>query len=168
MELLSALGVDLPVIIAQMINYGVLLIALSVLLYRPILRLLDERRDRIQKSMEDAKKIEAQLKEMEQHRQKSMKELDAKAATLLADAKKQADVARTEMLTAAQKEADALLERNKKQLEDEKRRMVADLEKTVAHVSVKLASRILEREFSATDQQRILSSFEKDLPALLR
>lgn len=168
MELLSALGIDVGVLISQLINYGILLVALTVLLYRPVLKLLDERRDRIAKSIEDGKKIEHQLKEMEASRKAAMKELDAKSSALLADAKKLADRSRAEMMKAAEEEVAAFLERGKKQLEDEKRSMVAALEKTVAKASVTLASKILEREFTSADQTRLLSSLQKDIPTLIR
>lgn len=168
MELLSALGIDWQVLTAQLINYGILLVALSVLLYRPILKLLDERRERIAKAMEDAKKIDQKLKEIEKERQQVMKELDAKASVILADAKKQAEGAKAEMVTATQREVDGLLERGRKQLEDERRRMVTDLEKTVASVSVELAGKILQREFTPDDQKRIVSGLSKDLPSLIR
>lgn len=168
MALLSALGIDLSVIIAQLINYGILIVALTVLLYRPILKLLDERRERIRKSMEDAKRLEQQVKNMEKDHQKSMKELDTKASAILANAKKQAESVKTDLLAAAQKEVDALLERGRKQLEDEKRSLVSDLEKTVSQVAVKLAGKVLEREFSPGDQQRIVGSLKKDIPSLIR
>ncbi len=168
MELLSALGIDWQVLTAQLINYGILLVALSVLLYRPILKLLDERRERIAKSMEDAKKIDQKLKEIEKERQQVMRELDAKASALLADAKKQAEGAKAEMVASTQKEVEGLLERGRKQLEDERRRMVTDLEKTVASVSVELAGKILQREFTPDDQKRIVSGLSKDIPSLIR
>ena len=168
MELISALGIDWHVLVAQLINYGILFTALSVLLYKPILKLLDERREKIAKSMEDAKRIDQKLKEIEKEREAMMRELDQKSSALLAEAKKQAEGARAEMVAAAKSEADAILERSRKQLEDERRRMVSDLEKTVARVGVELAGKILQREFSPDDQKRILSSFEKDLPSLIK
>lgn len=168
MELLSALGIDWHVLTAQLINYGILFVALSVLLYKPVLKLLDERRERIAKSMEDAKKIDQKLREIEKERESMMKQLDQKSSVLLAEAKKQADSSRVEMVAAAKSEAESMLERGRKQLEDERRRMVSDLEKTVAKVGVELAGKILQREFSPEDQKRIVSSLEKDLPSLIK
>lgn len=168
MELFSVLGVDWHTLVAQLINYGILLVALSVLLYKPILKLLDDRRERIAKSMEDAKRIEQKLKEIEKERESMMKQLDQKSSALLNEAKKQAESAKTEMVAAAKNEADAMLERGRKQLEDERRKMVSDLEKTVARVGVELAGKILQREFSPEDQKRIVSSLEKDLPSLIK
>ncbi len=168
MEILNTLGINWGVLVAQMVNYGILLVALTVLLYRPILKLLDERRDRIAKSMEDARKIEHQLKEMETSRKASMKELDQKSSALLAEAKRQADMSRTELMKAAEQEVASLLERGKQQLEEEKRKMLSDLEKTVAKATVTLAGKILEREFTAADQTRLIGSLQKDIPALIK
>ena len=168
MELLSTLGLNWSALVAQLINYGILLVALTFLLYRPILRLLDERSARIAKSMEDSKKIEQKLKDIEKDRAAAMKELDQKASAILAEAKKQADVSKSEMMQGAQQEVSALLERGKKQLEDEKRKMVADLEKTVAKATVTLAGKILEREFTPADQTRLIGTLQKDIPALIK
>lgn len=168
MELISALGIDWHVLTAQLINYGILFVALSVLLYKPVLKLLDDRRERIAKSMEDAKKIDQKLKEIEKERESMMKQLDQKSSALLSEAKKQADGAKAEMVAAAKNETESMLERGRKQLEDERRRMVSDLEKTVAKVGVELASRILQREFNPEDQKRIVSSLEKDLHSLIK
>jgi len=151
-----------------MVNYGILLAALTFLLYKPVLKVLDDRRNRITQSMEDSKKIEQQLKEMEKSRVAAMKELDQKASAILADAKKQADASKAEMMKAAEQEVASLLERGKKQLEDEKRKMVSDLEKTVAKASVTLAGKILEKEFTSADQTRLLGSLQKDIPALIQ
>lgn len=168
MELFDTLGIDWGMLIAQLINYGVLLVALSVLLYKPILRMLDERRERISKSMEDSKRIQEQLRDIEKQRAASMKELDTKASALLADAKKQADASRAELVAAAQKEVEGMLERGRKQLEDEKRSMLGSLEKTVAKASVTLAGKILQREFSPADQDRLLGSLKNDIPTLIK
>ena len=168
MELLSTLGLNWSALVAQLINYGILLVALTFLLYRPILRLLDERSARIAKSMEDSKKIEQKLKDIEKDRAAAMKELDQKASAILAEAKKQADVSKAEMMQSAQQEVSALLERGKKQLEDEKRKMVADLEKTVAKATVTLAGKILEREFTPADQTRLIGTLQQDIPALIK
>jgi F-type H+-transporting ATPase subunit b len=168
MEIINTLGINWAVLVAQMVNYGILLAALTFLLYKPVLKVLDDRRNRITQSMEDSKKIEQQLKEMEKSRVAAMKELDQKASAILADAKKQADASKAEMMKAAEQEVASLLERGKKQLEDEKRKMVSDLEKTVAKASVTLAGKILEKEFTSADQTRLLGSLQKDIPALIQ
>ncbi len=168
MEILKTLGINWTTLVAQMVNFGILLAALMFLLYRPIMRLLDERRERIEKSMNDAKKISEQVKQMEQSQAKAMKDMDAKASAILAEAKKQAEASKAQILAVAQSETDAFVKKGREQLENDRRSMVADLEKSVAALTVKLAGKVLQREFTDTDQKRMLTSLEKDIPSLIK
>jgi F-type H+-transporting ATPase subunit b len=66
MELLTTLGIDWQLLLVQLLNFGILIVVLSVLLYRPVIRMIDDRRERIRKSMEDTKVIENQRRELEE------------------------------------------------------------------------------------------------------
>jgi F-type H+-transporting ATPase subunit b len=168
MELLNTLGVTWSMLIAQLINFGILLAALTYLLYKPVLRVVDERRERVRQSMEHAAKLERDVSEMEKERKKRLKELDDQAKTFLEEARVQADASKKEITDAAQAEVVLMLEKGRKQLEDERRKLLADLQKTVTLVSVQLAEKVLHREFSDTDQKRLMQSLEQDVPALIR
>ncbi len=168
MEILQTLGIDAGMLVAQAINFGILLGVLSWLLYKPVLRVIDERRARIQKSVDHAKKLEREVVETEKERKKRIKEMDDQAKEFLAQTKKQAEGMKKEILDSAKVEVTHLLEKGRKQLEDERRKLAGDLKNTVTSVSVQLASKILEREFSAGDQTKILQNLERDLPSLIK
>ena len=53
MELLTKLGVDWKLLIAQIVNFTILVSVLTYFVYRPLLDLLDARRERIRKAVED-------------------------------------------------------------------------------------------------------------------
>jgi F-type H+-transporting ATPase subunit b len=168
MELLNTLGVNWTMLVAQLLNFGILLVALTYLLYKPVLKLIDERRERIRQSMEHAEKLEVQVQEMEKERKKRMKELDDQAKTFLEQAREQAEGTKKQILDGAKAEVDQMLEKGRKQLHDEKQKLLTDLQKTVSSVSVSLAEKILEREFSDADQKRMLSELERDVPSLIK
>ncbi|MSR67861.1 hypothetical protein EXS65_03515 [Candidatus Peribacteria bacterium] len=163
MELLSALGVDLGVLLSQVLNYGILLAVLTFLLYRPVLNLLDARRESIRKAMEDSERIAKQAEEMEAMRKKQMVKIEADAAGLLEQAKKDVALVKEQMLAEAKKEADTQLARGKEELLAEKSRITGDLEKVAASLVVKLTSKLLEKEFSAADQDRLMSALESSV-----
>ncbi len=167
MEILNTLGVDWTVLLAQAINFAVLLAALTFFLYKPLLRAIDQRRERVQQSMDHAATLEKRVADMEQDRKKRMKEMDDQAKEFLAQSKQQADSQKKEILDAAKAEVDQLLEKGRKQLEDERRTLLADMQKTVTGISIDLAGKILGREFSDADQKRVLSGLEKDIPSLM-
>lgn len=168
MELIDKLGIDLGMFLAQLVNFTILIVALSVFVYRPILRLLDDRRERIRKSMEDAKAIENQKRELDEFKMEQMRKIDQETGTFLENAKKQAETLKKDILANAEKEAANILQKAKAQLDEERGRMVSDLQATLASTVVKLSQKVIEREFSKADQDRLLSSVQKDLPALLK
>ena len=68
MELLGKLGIDWRLLIAQIINFLLLLVILYRLLYKPVIALLDQRSAKIEKSLQAAQQIEANLKQTESER----------------------------------------------------------------------------------------------------
>lgn len=168
MELLSTLGVNMQLLLAQIVNFAIIMGVLLFFVYRPILRLVDSRRETIKKSMEDAKDIEKQKRDIEHFKTEQMRKADQEMAQILDKAKKQAETVKQDMLVKAQQEASALVEKAKETLQNERKKLLEEARGTLAGVAVKLAQAVLEREFSAQDQQRLVQNLEKDLPALLK
>lgn len=163
MELLAKLGVDWRLLIAQAINFGILLLILTIFVYRPLLSLLDERRERVRRAMEEAKRIELQAKEMEDLRQKELQKIDQEVGVLLEQGRREAETVRNETLAAAKREADALLTKARRELTEERARVFQEIEETLARMIVRVTEKVIEREFSAKDQERLLASLEKDI-----
>ena len=168
MELLAKLGVDGKLLIAQIVNFTILVAILSYFVYRPLLDLLDARRDRIAKAMENAKRVEEQTRELEQFRLEQLKKVDQEIGAMLERGKHAAEAVREKILEEAKREADTVLGKGRRQLEDERVRVFHDVQGTLATMIVRMTEKILEREFSDADQQRLLSILEKDIPGLLR
>jgi len=57
---MGAIGIDWQVLLAQLINFGILFGLLFFLLYKPMRRTFDERSNRIRESMEQAEQIKEQ------------------------------------------------------------------------------------------------------------
>jgi len=53
-EAFSALGISIPLLVAQLVNFSILLVILRFTLYRPVLRMLDERKQRIAEGLNAA------------------------------------------------------------------------------------------------------------------
>lgn len=163
MELLSALGLEWHTFIAQLINYGILFGALTFLLYRPILRLLDDRQARIRASMDDVVRIERQRKEMEEIRRSEMQKIEQEAGVLLEQAKATVAKEKDRLLETARRESEELLARSKQSLEAERVRITSDMEKAASAMILRLTQALLEREFGPTDQDRLLKTLESSL-----
>ena len=168
MELLSKLGIDWALLIAQIVNFSILVGVLSFFVYKPILNVIDARREKIRKAMEDAKSIENQKKEMEVHRAAELHRIDLECGAFMEKTKQQAEKMKQEILASARGEADAALAKGRKQLDDERSRVFADVQTVLSSMIIKMTEKIIEREFSKADQDRILASLEKELPSILK
>ncbi len=168
MELLAKLGINWELLIAQIVNFLIVVGVLGYFVYKPILNLLDSRTERIRKSVEDARKIENQVKEMEALRTEEMKKLDAESGAYFERVRKQADALQEEILLNAKKEAEGILQNAMRRIDEERRLMMEDVLKTVNKVVLSMTEKILDREFSAADQERITKSLVADLPKHVR
>lgn len=168
MELLAKLGIDVSVLIAQIVNFAILLGVLSYFIYRPLLNLLDARRDRIQKAMDDAARIEQQTSDMEKIRQKELKKIDSECGVYMERIRKQAETLEQEILLRAKGEAEALLDAARKQLNADRNQLFQDVLQRTASLVMRMTEQVLQREFGSADEKRILAKVEQDIPMMLR
>ena len=168
MELLSKLGIDWKLLIAQIVNFTILLSVLAYFVYKPLLNLLDARREKIRKAMEDVERVSKQTQEMERIRTEKLRTIDEEAGKALERAKKQAEEMKSAILFAAEKEAAELLAKGKEQLAAERAALLREIEGKIALLIIRMTEKLLEREFSPADQDRLMTTLEKQIPSLVR
>jgi F-type H+-transporting ATPase subunit b len=168
MELLAKLGINWSLLLAQVLNFVLVLGVLSIFVYKPLLELLDARREKIAKAMEDAKRVDAQNREMEAFRGQQLQRIDQECGLLLEKTKSHAEALEQEILQKAREEARAIVDRGKQQLLEERARALQDVHDVVAKGIVTLTEQILQREFSAADQTKLLSTLAGRIPTLLQ
>jgi F-type H+-transporting ATPase subunit b len=76
---MEALGLDVKLLIAQVINFLILFFVLSKLLYKPLLKILDERKRKVEDSLKSAKMIEEKLAKLEEKEKEILKSAVSKA-----------------------------------------------------------------------------------------
>ncbi|MBI4994616.1 F0F1 ATP synthase subunit B [Candidatus Peregrinibacteria bacterium] len=155
MELITKLGIDWKLLIAQIINFLILLFILYKFAYRPILEMLQKRSKTIEKGMHDAKASEERLKEIEQTRRSILDEAARSVGKLLEKAKTDAETMKKDLMAEASAQAEDLLRRTKAQVAEEKEKMTEDVKKEVAKFIILATGKILQREFSDADQKRL-------------
>lgn len=166
MELLQQLGIDWKILIAQIINFTILMLILYKFVYKPVVDVLEKRSQMIEKSVEDAKKSEEMLKEIETTRSQKITDTEHQVGKLLAQAKVDADAVRNKIVEEAQKQSDDLLKRAKVQMEEEKVKMVQEIKAEVVGYAIKLSGKILEREFNEDNQKRLINAVEQEMKSI--
>ena len=109
MELLDKLGIDWKLLLAQLVNFGIVLLVLYKFLYKPLLKFLDQRSERIAKSLLEAKRIEESLLQLEVTKAETLAESRRQAQELLKQAEVQAQTQRQETLIRVKAEAEKVI-----------------------------------------------------------
>jgi F-type H+-transporting ATPase subunit b len=156
---LLPLGIVPGIVLAQCLNFLLLILVLRVIAFKPLLKVLDQRKERIAKGLEDAHKAEARLANIEADYSKRMDEARAEGqktvAELTANAEKQAqaiiakaneDAARLKV----QAQEDTLLERNK---------ALADLRSQVVALSMAAANKLVGEAMDEKRQRVLVDEF---------
>lgn len=143
--------------------FVLVLVVLGKFAWGPILGMLKEREDFIRKSLHDAKhdrdQAEARLKEYTSQLQSAR----AEAASLVENARRDADRLREELRAGAKAEADTILKNAEKQIQMERDRALAQIRTEAVDLSVAIASKLIGRNLTKADNERIIEDALKQV-----
>lgn len=166
-DFFHAFGIQWYALLAQAINFGILIFILGRFVYKPVIGLIDARRNAIAESMQQVKDAEVLREKMEQERVAILRKADEDAGVLLARSKAEAEAIRTDIEAAAKAQAGQIIAKGMEQLEVERTRLVREVQDKLAHAIVKSAEKILRREFSSEDQKKFEHELKENISAML-
>ena len=165
MELLKNLGVDGPKLIAQLINFGIVMFVLWRFAYKPVLEMLENRRQKIAEGMDNAEKIKSELAETQAERDKVLTEANQKAEKLIADAKDAAKQVGEAEGQRAVKQAEEIIRKAREVTEADRDRMMAELKSEIGRLVVDTTTKVSGKVLTSKDQQRLIDETQKELAA---
>ncbi|MBI4320078.1 MAG: F0F1 ATP synthase subunit B [Chloroflexi bacterium] len=164
---MEALGINAQGLLAQIINFVLLLIILRAVAYKPILNMLDKRAARITESLEDARRIKEQLARAEVEYSERLDQARKEGQAIVAQASQMAERIRQEAQVESRREAEEFLEKAHAQIERDKRQAVAELRKEVADLAILAASKVVGRSLDDPAHYRLIKDVlaESDRPS---
>lgn len=141
--LFSAFGVNWHLLLVQLFNFALLLAALTYFLYRPILRIIDERREKIAEGVRTAALAQHRLEEAQQEGEKLVGDAAREAETLVTAARTRASEMGAEIVGSAESKAEALMRDAALKAEESKRRAMQESEREIAKAAMLAAEKIL-------------------------
>lgn len=164
-ELLSKLGIDWRLLIAQLVNFLILFVILRRYLYRPVLGMLEERRARIARGLEDAKRAEEARHDLAEERRQLRASMETERAAVLERAADDATALRAERMTAAEAEARALLERAARDAESARRALTEEVRRELGDLVLAASRKLTADALSAEEHERLVTAALADLRA---
>lgn len=166
MELIEKLGIDWKLLIAQIVNFFILLAVLYKFVYKPVLSTLDKRSKTIEKGIHDAKKSEERLEQIEREREEKLAKAEKEIGLMFAQAKKDAESIKDDIVKNAASQGEDLLRRAKVQIEEQKQAMLEEVKAEVVTFIVKATGKLLEKEFTSADQKRLTDAITQEMKSV--
>lgn len=162
MELLNKLGIHPALLVAQIINFLILLFVLHKFLYNPVLKIMKKREDKIAKSIDSAEKIDKKLKDMEAKYDAKIVKAKKDAIKILEGAEKQAVLQREESIVKTKKDVADIIKKAKDQIALQKEKMIEDVKSEVGGLVVSAVEKIIDKEsMVGVDKKTIDSAIKK-------
>src|SRR6187431_198286 len=142
-----------------------LLYALKVLAWKPLLTALKGRQDAITKSLDDAKQARHELERLHTESARILAEARKEAESIISRTRDDATRFREELKQRAQSEAAGIVKNAEKQIQLETARAVQQIRQEAVDLSVAIASKLLQRNVSREDNERLIEETFKQLEA---
>ena len=155
-EVTRTFGVDWPHLVAQMISFGIVCACLQLFAYRPILRLLEERRRQIAAGLANAEKIRRELAGIEAERRSVLASADALGDQLIEEARAAAVRAGHVEIAKATADAEQILLRARAAADRDRARMLADLKRHVGQLVVRTTAVVTGKVLTPEDHRRLV------------
>ncbi len=160
---MEALGIDLKLLLAQIVNFTILFVVLSKFLYKPITKMLDDREEKICKGLNDSneasKSLECAKEAADKVRDKAYKAADK----LITNAKKEAGEKAAAIVKKANEQADKILKNANGEASLAKERALKEAKKELSSVVVMALDKIVSTEIDASTKDRLTQKAIREL-----
>ena len=156
MELLGNLGINGKLFIAQLINFAILFFVLKKFAFKPLLKVLDERKNKIEKGLKDAEKAGEKLEKISAKEKKVLDKANKKATKILLEAEEKAENNRAEAVKKTEAEIEELMKKAERKIQEKKEQMLQDLKKDVAGLVVQATEKVLDEKIDENKDRELI------------
>jgi F-type H+-transporting ATPase subunit b len=158
---ITTFHIDWHIMIAQAINFVIVLAVLYYLALKPLKKLMSEREERISQGIDDAKHNATLLAATQKEYDDVLAHARIEAHEIFQDGKAQAQAKRDEMLADAQKDVEHMIATGKKTLESEKVKMVEEAKKEIVTLVVRATEKLLEDHDDKTFDEKAIKKITR-------
>lgn len=156
-------SINWTLLMAGVINFGLLLYILKRLLFKPALEFLDRRREQIAARISAARASEEEAKQLVVEREAELQQARGRAEEILDASRRDAESIIAQARNAAKSNADKILSDGKHRLEQERENMIHELREAYADIAILGAERVLDREIRIDDHRRLLDQLLEEI-----
>lgn len=164
-EGIGALGINLPGLVAQLINFTILLILFSWIFKKFLFPMLDERKRRIEEGLQASEEAKHRLSQTEQEIANELDKARQEGQQLVAQAQQVSSRIQEEARQQARADAENLLERARSEIQLERDAAIADLRKEFADLTITAAERVIKKSLDPAAHRELIEEVLAQAPS---
>lgn len=163
MEIFGTFGIEPSLILAQIVNFLVILYILKRFLYKPLFNILKKREDLVKESVQKADESNKALENAQEEERKIIAKAQETAKQIVSEAKEQANDIVKRAEDNAKKQSDKMINDAKVQIGLETQKAESELNKYVSQLSLEMLKKSLENVFTEKEQKEIVAKATKEM-----
>jgi F-type H+-transporting ATPase subunit b len=156
MEGFAKLGINLPLLIAFIVNFVILFSLLGLFLYKPVMKMLDERAKRIKEGMERAEATKEEYARAGEEVKRLISKAREDGQALTTQATQVGERLKEEAKQEASKEAQAIVDKTRAELEAERDKIISDLRREFVDISISAAEKVIKETLDKKMHRRLI------------
>ena len=154
--LIGTFHIDYKILIAQVVNFTIVLLVLYKFAYKPLLKTMNERTSKIEKGLKDAEEVGKKLEETEKREKEVMANARKEAQAIIESAEKTAQKNKEELLNEAKKKSEDIMISTQKQIEEEKNKMIFEVKSEIAQLVVAATEKVIDEKMDEKRDEALI------------
>jgi len=154
--LIGTFHIDYKMLIAQIVNFAIVLFVLYKFAYGPLLKVMTDRTEKIEKGLKDAEEANRKLEETEVKEKKVLGEARKEAQSIIDSAEKTALKNKEEFLDEAKKKSEEIAANTQRQLEEEKKKMLSEVKSEIAGLVIVATGKVIGEKLDRKGDEEII------------
>ena len=164
----TELGINLPSLVAYLVNFILLLGILGFFAYKPLMRMLDERTERIRESLEAADQARQEAANAQEAIQEQITEARREGQRIMDQTREAAERFRTEEMEKARLEAEAFVERARSDIQRERDTALQEVRASFGDLAITAAERVIRSSLDRTARESLIAQVLEEGETLRR
>ena len=153
---LANLGISLPTLLAQIVNFVILFGLLYLVAYRPLMRMLDGRSGKIKESMEQTEYIKEQAARAEEEAEKRIEAASKEGQEVIVQAVRTGEELRQQAQGEAKQEAESLITKARTEIQRERDDAIGELRREFADLTILAAGKVIDRSLDKKAHRQLI------------
>ena len=166
MEGMAGLGISVPTLVAQIVNFVLLFGLLYLVAYKPVMRMLDERSRKIKESMEQTEYIKEQAERAEEESKKRIEAASKEGQEVIARAVRTGEEVRQQAQQEAKGEAEVLIGRARTEIQRSRDDAIDELRQEFADLTIMAAEKVIDRTLDKKAHRELIDKVLKESTTL--